>query len=97
MTPHWVMGGLIGSRSPVIENMWRNMVLRLRFVDSTVNCVQGLTMTQPVICDSNLRAVDHANSKFSKGYVSTGVGGVLCARHCYVRKNGLGNLQKGER
>ncbi|KAI0273137.1 hypothetical protein BGY98DRAFT_936390 [Russula aff. rugulosa BPL654] len=49
------------------------------------------------LCDSNLRAVDLANSKYSKGYKATGVGGVFYARHGLVRKNGLGNLQKGER
>jgi hypothetical protein len=49
------------------------------------------------LCDSDLRAVDLANSKYSKGYKATGVGGVFCARHGLVRKNGLGNLQKGER
>ncbi|KAH9983825.1 hypothetical protein BJV77DRAFT_1062348 [Russula vinacea] len=39
-------------------------------------------------CDSELRAIDLANSK---------CGGVFCVRHGLVRKNGLGNLQKGER
>ncbi|KAF8460870.1 hypothetical protein DFH94DRAFT_641058, partial [Russula ochroleuca] len=32
-----------------------------------------------------------------KGYKATGIGGVFCTRHGLVRKNGLGNLQKGER
>jgi hypothetical protein len=41
--------------------------------------------------------MDLANSKFSSGYNATGVGGVFCARHGLVRKNGLGNLQKGEK
>ena len=49
------------------------------------------------MCDSNLHAVDLANSKYSKGYKATGVGGVFCACHGLIRKNGLGNLQKGER
>ncbi|KAJ8457732.1 hypothetical protein ONZ45_g18198 [Pleurotus djamor] len=53
--------------------------------------------TEPNLCDSTLKAVDHAQSKVSKGYSSTGVAGTLCARHGLVRKNGLGNLQKGER
>ncbi len=56
-----------------------------------------LTRFQPNLCDSELRAVDHANKRRSKGYVSTGVAGVVCARHGLVRRNGLGNLQKGER
>ncbi|KAJ8489442.1 hypothetical protein ONZ45_g13579 [Pleurotus djamor] len=52
---------------------------------------------EPNLCDSELRAVDHANSRRSAGYVSTGVGGVVCARHSLVRKNGMGSLQVGER
>jgi len=52
---------------------------------------------QPNLCESELRAVDHANTKFSKGYKATGVGGAICARHGLVRKNGMGDLQKGER
>ena len=52
---------------------------------------------QPNLCESELRAVDHANTKFSGGYTATGVGGVICARHALVRKCALGDLQKGER
>ncbi|KAH7924727.1 hypothetical protein BV22DRAFT_1129623 [Leucogyrophana mollusca] len=52
--------------------------------------------TEPNLCDSELHAVDHANTKFSTGYKASGVGGTLC-RHSLVCKNGLGDLQKGER
>jgi hypothetical protein len=52
---------------------------------------------QPNLCESELHAVDHANTRFSQGYAATGVGGIVCARHGLVRKNGMGNLQKGER
>ncbi|KAF7440215.1 hypothetical protein PC9H_000559 [Pleurotus ostreatus] len=52
---------------------------------------------EPNLCDSELRAVDHANKRRSNGYISTGVAGVVCARHGLVRRNGLGNLQKGKR
>lgn len=52
---------------------------------------------QPNLCDSELRAVDHANKRRSDGYVATGVGAVVCARHGLVRPNGMGDLQKGER
>jgi hypothetical protein len=48
-------------------------------------------------CGSHLKAIDHANSKFSDGYAATGVGAVVCARHTLLRKNGVCNLQKGER
>ncbi|KAN0123195.1 hypothetical protein V8E52_003148 [Russula decolorans] len=52
---------------------------------------------EPNLCDSELHAVDHANTRVSQGYTTTGVGGIVCARHGLVRKNGMGNLQKGER
>ncbi len=48
-------------------------------------------------CGSNLKAIDHANKGFSDGYAATGVGAVVCARHTLLRKNGVCNLQKGER
>ncbi|KAJ7732736.1 hypothetical protein DFH07DRAFT_968305 [Mycena maculata] len=46
---------------------------------------------------SGLAALDHANTKFSRGYSSTGVGMGVCARHEFVQANGVGDLQKGER
>ncbi|KAJ7019263.1 hypothetical protein C8F04DRAFT_913208, partial [Mycena alexandri] len=46
---------------------------------------------------SGLAALDYANTKFSKGYSSTGVGMGVCARHEFVQANGVGDLQKGER
>jgi hypothetical protein len=64
---------------------------------SNIECCPIYIFLQPNLCESELHAVDHANTKFSKGYKATGVGGAICARHCLVRKNGLGDLQKGER
>ncbi|KAJ7346456.1 hypothetical protein DFH08DRAFT_700973 [Mycena albidolilacea] len=46
---------------------------------------------------SGLAALDYANTKFSRGYSTTGVGMGVCARHEFVQANGVGNLQKGER
>ncbi|KAJ7712326.1 hypothetical protein B0H16DRAFT_1744247 [Mycena metata] len=46
---------------------------------------------------SGLAALDYANTKFAKGYSSTGVGMGVCARHEFVQPNGVGDLQKGER
>ena len=48
-------------------------------------------------CGSHLKAVDHANSRYSDGYCATGVGAVICARHGLLRKNGVCDLQRGER
>ncbi|KAF9487474.1 hypothetical protein BDN71DRAFT_1485308 [Pleurotus eryngii] len=52
---------------------------------------------EPNLCDSQFRAINQANSKRSLGYASTGVRGIVCGRHGLVRKNGFGDLQKGER
>ncbi|KAJ7118596.1 hypothetical protein C8R43DRAFT_901412, partial [Mycena crocata] len=46
---------------------------------------------------SSLAALDYANTKFSRGYSTTGVGMGVCARHEFVQPNGVGDLQKGER
>ncbi|EEB88888.1 hypothetical protein MPER_13087 [Moniliophthora perniciosa FA553] len=47
---------------------------------------------------SGLAALDHANSRNSKGnYSSSGVGLGCCARHEFIQPNGVGDLQKGER
>ncbi|KAJ7792512.1 hypothetical protein B0H14DRAFT_3499174 [Mycena olivaceomarginata] len=46
---------------------------------------------------SGLAALDYANTKFSRGYGSTGVGLGVCARHEFVQRNGAADLQKGER
>ncbi|KAJ7818764.1 hypothetical protein B0H14DRAFT_2372989 [Mycena olivaceomarginata] len=46
---------------------------------------------------SGLAALDYANTKFSWGYGSTGVGLGVCARHEFVQRNGAADLQRGER
>ncbi|KAJ7635987.1 hypothetical protein DFH06DRAFT_1002998, partial [Mycena polygramma] len=46
---------------------------------------------------SGLAALDYANTKFSRGYATTGVGMGICARHEFVQPNGVGDLQRGER
>ncbi|KAI0653954.1 hypothetical protein C8Q70DRAFT_1048186 [Cubamyces menziesii] len=46
---------------------------------------------------TGLSAIDHANTKYSKGYAATGIGAVVCARHEFWLPNGAGDLQKGEK
>ena len=45
---------------------------------------------------SGLSTLDHANSKYSKGYATTGVVCATC-RHEFILPEGVGPLQKGER
>ncbi|KAL1740388.1 hypothetical protein HDZ31DRAFT_85463 [Schizophyllum fasciatum] len=46
---------------------------------------------------SGLSAIEHANTKFAKGYAETGKGIGVCARHEFVQANGVVPLQVGER
>ncbi|KAE9403692.1 hypothetical protein BT96DRAFT_955932 [Gymnopus androsaceus JB14] len=46
---------------------------------------------------TGLAALDHANTKYSWGYATTGVGLLVCARHEFVMPNSVVDLQKGER
>ncbi|KAI0702101.1 hypothetical protein C8Q76DRAFT_802395 [Earliella scabrosa] len=47
------------------------------------------------ICSAEHNAIVKANLR-KEGYVASGVGAVLCARHALVRRNGAGDLQLGE-
>ncbi|KAI0043482.1 hypothetical protein FA95DRAFT_1498510, partial [Auriscalpium vulgare] len=48
-------------------------------------------------CDSNHKAVDHANKPTAKRFTINGVGAVICSRHCFYRQHSVCDLQKGER
>lgn len=45
---------------------------------------------------SGLSALDHANSKYSKGYTTSGIVCTTC-RHEFILPEGAGPLQKGKR
>lgn len=46
---------------------------------------------------AGLAALSQANTKFSKGYATTGAGIGCCARHELILRGGAADLQKGER
>ncbi|TBU37904.1 hypothetical protein BD309DRAFT_875464, partial [Dichomitus squalens] len=50
---------------------------------------------QPYSCSAEHSAMLKANQR-REGYLASGLGAVLCARHRLVRKNGAGDLQLGE-
>ncbi|KAJ3511895.1 hypothetical protein NLJ89_g3832 [Agrocybe chaxingu] len=54
---------------------------------------------QPEInsCESEHDAIVRAGIRSSPGYSVSGAGLAMCSRHSLVRKNGVGDLQKGER
>jgi len=48
-------------------------------------------------CGSDFHAVSQANKRSTKDYVASGVVACVCARHSLMMKNGVGDLQRGER
>ncbi|KAF8229944.1 hypothetical protein L208DRAFT_1284383 [Tricholoma matsutake] len=48
-------------------------------------------------CQSEHDAIIHAAVRCTPGYSVTGTGLALCPQHCCICKNGVGDLQKGER
>lgn len=69
------------------------------FVEDTAYRKYLLTVTdqKEILTCTGLSALDHANSKFSTGYATTGGGVCCCGRHELIEKEGVGDLQKGER
>ena len=53
--------------------------------------------TQVTSCGTEFHAVNQANSRGGKDYIATGVVKAVCARHCFVLPNAVGDLQRGER
>ncbi len=67
------------------------------FLILVTSFVSHSVLSQINTCDSTLHAVDHANKKGIEGLAATGIGGISCARHCFNRKLGFADLQKGEK
>lgn len=47
-------------------------------------------------CSAEHNAISKAHLR-KEGYIASGIGAVLCARHALVHRNGTGDLQLGER
>ncbi|RDX40145.1 hypothetical protein OH76DRAFT_1423890 [Lentinus brumalis] len=56
----------------------------------------GAQKEQDNQCSAEHSAIVNVNVK-RDGYIASGVGAVLCARHALVRKNGVGDTQNGEK
>ena len=48
-------------------------------------------------CESQHDALVRAATRSSPGYAVSGTVAVICSQHCLIRKNGAGDLQKGEK
>ncbi|KAJ7740500.1 hypothetical protein B0H14DRAFT_2407539 [Mycena olivaceomarginata] len=80
-------------KDPSLGSGWAYIIETLMYRDYLLTVTDQKEMST---C-SGLAALDHANTKFARGYAATGVGMGVCARHEFVQPNGVGDLQKGER
>ncbi|KAJ7020502.1 hypothetical protein C8F04DRAFT_1274966 [Mycena alexandri] len=80
-------------RDPDLGSGWAYMVETTKYREY----LRGVTDQKEMNTCSGLAALDYANTKFSRGYSTTGVGMGVCGRHEFVQPNGVGDLQKGER
>ena len=55
-----------------------------------------LNIVQISTCESQHDAIVRANTRSSPGYAISGASLVICSRHCMIRRNGAGDLYKGE-
>ncbi|KAJ7085995.1 hypothetical protein B0H15DRAFT_923193 [Mycena belliarum] len=80
-------------RDPDLSPGWGHLVATTPYREF----LRSVTDQKEMNTCSGLAALDYANTKFSRGYSTTGVGMGVCARHEFVQPNGVGDLQKGER
>ncbi|KAJ6480218.1 hypothetical protein C8R45DRAFT_1100807 [Mycena sanguinolenta] len=78
---------------PSIQDGWAYFVPSQAYAEF----VKGLADQNEMSTCTGLAALDHANTKYAQGYAATGCGMVTCGRHEVVCKNGVGDLQKGEK
>ncbi|KAJ7030842.1 hypothetical protein C8F04DRAFT_1186486 [Mycena alexandri] len=91
----WLKRRMVSSeiKDPGLGTRWAYVVENVPYR----HFLQTVTNQKEMSTCSGLAALDYANTKFSRGYSTTGVGMGVCARHEFVQPNGVGDLQKGER
>ncbi|KAJ7301216.1 hypothetical protein DFH08DRAFT_978997 [Mycena albidolilacea] len=81
------------SADPSIQDGWAYFVRHLEYSEF----VKLLGEQKEMSTCTGLAALDHANTKYSQGYAATGCGMITCGRHETVPKNGVADLQAGEK
>jgi hypothetical protein len=71
--------------------------VRFRCIFDYLICISSSFTQQINTCHSQHDALVRAATRSSPGYLVSGVVAVICSRHCMIRKNGAGDLQKGEK
>ncbi|KAN0109323.1 hypothetical protein V8E52_009414 [Russula decolorans] len=83
-----------GINDPELAPGWATFVEEGSYQNHIKNYIDQLEINT---CQSEHDAVVRAAVRCTPGYSVTGTGLCVCSRHCLVRKNGVGDLQKGEK
>ncbi|KAF9782109.1 hypothetical protein BJ322DRAFT_1009547 [Thelephora terrestris] len=79
---------------PEIGSGWAYFVENKKYIEHVSQITNSIEVSG---CDSAFHAVNQANKKSTKDYIASGVVACVCARHSLMMKNGVGDLQRGER
>ena len=93
------LDGLTLSRKRNIRILSKIMLTspRYRYHIVLSSCINCRIIVKVNTCKSEHDALVRAAVRCTPGYMVTGTILVLCPRHGLVRKNGVGDLQKGEK
>ncbi|KAJ7695539.1 hypothetical protein B0H14DRAFT_3530148 [Mycena olivaceomarginata] len=80
-------------KDPSLQDGWSYFVRSFTYEEF----VKTLGEQKEMSTCTGLAALDHANTKYAQGYAATGCGMITCGRHEIVCKNGVGDLQAGEK
>ncbi|KAM6490236.1 hypothetical protein JOM56_014213 [Amanita muscaria] len=83
-----------GINDPELAPGWASFIEEGRYQE---HIMQHVDQSEINTCQSEHDALVRAAVRCTPGYSVMGTGLCVCARHCLVRKNGVGDLQKGER
>ncbi|KAI9060074.1 hypothetical protein FKP32DRAFT_1679355 [Trametes sanguinea] len=91
-----------GNLCPTTSSFYKNPILGSSwcyFLEDTgyKEVLRGYEKQDEISSCTGFSALDHAESKDSRGYTATGVGAAVCARPELWLAQGVGDLQKGER
>ena len=98
MTRSWPLGGHRSSKKVVTRTISRTTSINQRFGFLSREFVLEIDVSYQInTYQSEHDAIVCATVCCTPGYHVTGTGLCVCSRHCLVRKNRVGDLQKGEK
>ncbi|TDL14069.1 hypothetical protein BD410DRAFT_687969, partial [Rickenella mellea] len=86
-----------GIKDAPLGDGWGYFVPSVPYKDHLATYKGQQEICETTSCQSELRAVDHANLRGNQKLAVNGVGGVNCSRHALNRPVGFGDLQRGEK